>query len=144
MVTAPPERVFAALVDPGALAAWLPPDGMTCTIERFDPRPGGSYRMVLHYLDPGAWRGKATAGTDVVEGRFVDVVPGVRVVQAVDFVSDDPAYGGTMTMSWSLTPVGGGTRVEVRADNVPDAISAKDHAAGMASSLSNLVAYLEA
>ena len=51
--------------------------------------------MVLTYADPSVSRGKATPGSDVVEARFVDLVPGVRVVQAVDFVSDDPAYAGT-------------------------------------------------
>jgi len=47
VIAAPPGRVWAALVDPGALMAWLPPGGMTGMFERFDARPGGSYRMVL-------------------------------------------------------------------------------------------------
>jgi hypothetical protein len=67
----------------------------------------------------------------------------VRVVQAVDFVSDEPGYAGTMTMTWEVAPVEGGSRVEIRADNVPDGISAEDHATGLASSLANLAAYLE-
>ena len=71
------------------------------------------------------------------------LVPGVRVVQAVDFVSDDPAYAGTMTMTWEVTAVEAGTRVDIRADDVPPGISAEDHAAGLASSLANLAAYLE-
>jgi uncharacterized protein YndB with AHSA1/START domain len=142
VVPAPPDRVYAALVDPDALTAWLPPEGMTGRIERFDPRPGGSYRMVLTYADASAAPGKAAADTDVVDARFVDVVPGVRIVQAVDFVSDDPAYAGTMTMTWELTEVDGGTLVEIRADNVPPGISAEDHAAGLASSLANLAGYL--
>jgi len=37
----------------------------------------------------------------------------------------------------------GGTRVDLRADDVPDGISAEDHATGLASSLANLAAYLE-
>jgi uncharacterized protein YndB with AHSA1/START domain len=143
VIAAPLERVYAALVDPDALVAWLPPDGMTARFERFDARPGGSYRMVLTYADASTARGKATADSDVVEARFVDVVPGVRVVQAVDFVSDEPGYGGTMTMTWQVTPVEAGTRVEIRAENVPAGISAEDHAAGLASSLANLAAYLE-
>lgn len=73
----------------------------------------------------------------------MDLVPGERVVQAVDFVSDDPALAGTMTMTWLATPADGGTLVEIRADDVPDAISAEDHAAGLAASLTNLAAHLE-
>lgn len=143
MVAAPPERVYAAFVDPDALLAWLPPDGMSGRFDRFDARPGGSYRLILTYADASAGAGKATPDSDVVEARFVDIVPGVRVVQAVDFVSDDPAYAGTMIMSWEAAAVGSGTRVEIRADDVPDGISAEDHAAGLASSLANLAVYVE-
>jgi uncharacterized protein YndB with AHSA1/START domain len=116
---------------------------MTGTFERFDARPGGSYRLVLTYTDASASPGKATAATDIVESRFIDLVPGVRVVQAVDFVSDDATYAGTMTMTWEVTEVDGGTRIDIIADNVPDGIAAKDHAAGLASSLMNLAEYLE-
>ncbi|HUZ20505.1 MAG TPA: SRPBCC family protein [Acidimicrobiales bacterium] len=143
MIAAPPEKVYAALVDPEALIAWLPPSGMTGKFERFDLRPGGSYRMVLTYAEPSASRGKATADSDIVEARFVDIVPGVRVVQGVDFVSDDPAYVGTMTMTWEVTAVDGGTRVDITADDVPDVVSPEDHAAGLTSSLVNLADYLE-
>lgn len=99
--------------------------------------------MVLRYRESSVSSGKTTADTDVVEGRFVDIVPGVRVVQAVDFVSDDPAYAGTMTMRWELTGVGEGTLVEIVADDVPSGVSAEDHAAGMASSLEKLAEYLD-
>ena len=143
VIAAPPDRVFAALVDPDALAAWLPPTGLTGRFERFDARPGGTYRMVLTYADASTAAGKSTADSDVVEGRFVDIVPGVRVVQAVTFVADDPDYAGTMTMTWALTPAEDGTRVDIRADDVPAGISAEDHAAGFASSLANLAAHVE-
>lgn len=142
VISAPPDRVWAALVDPQALTEWLPPDGMSGRFERFDARPGGSYRLVLTYADAASAPGKATAHSDVVEARFVDIVPGVRVVQAVDFVSDDPAFSGTMTMTWEIAAVDGGTRVDIRADDVPAGISAEDHAAGLASSLRNLAVHL--
>jgi uncharacterized protein YndB with AHSA1/START domain len=143
VIAAPPDRVYAALVDPEALVTWLPPDGMTGRFERFDARPGGSYRLVLTYADASAARGKARADSDIVDARFVHLVPGVRVVQAVDFVSDDPANAGTMTMTWELAALDAGTRVDIRADDVPVGISAEDHAAGLASSLANLATYLE-
>ena len=143
VIGAPSDRVYAALVDPEALTAWLPPDGMSGRFDRFDARPGGSYRLVLTYADASTGRGKATADSDIVEARFLDVVPGVRVVQAVDFVSDDPAHAGTMIMTWEVTAVDAGTRVDIRADDVPAGISAEDHAAGLASSLFNLASYLE-
>jgi uncharacterized protein YndB with AHSA1/START domain len=143
VIAAPPAQVYAALVDREALAAWLAPTGMAARFEQFDPRPGGSYRLVLTYTDPSAQPGKTTPDSDVVEARYIDIVPGERVVQAVDFVSDDPALAGTMTMTWRVTEVAGGTLVDVIADEVPDGISAEDHAVGMASSLANLAAHVE-
>jgi uncharacterized protein YndB with AHSA1/START domain len=143
LIAAPPGRVYAAFVDPDALAAWLPPRGMTARFEHFDPRPGGSYRMVLTYDDASGGPGKAAADTDIVEARFVDLVRDRRVVQAVDFVSDDPALAGTMTMTWEVTAVDEGCRVDITADDVPDGISPLDHATGLASSLDNLTAYVE-
>ena len=143
VLDAPIDAVFAALVDQRALSTWLPPSGMTGRFEKFDARPSGSYRLVLTYADASSGRGKATADSDVVEARFVDIVPGVRVVQAVDFVSDDPDFAGTMTMTWEVVAVDAGTRVNIVAEDVPDGISAEDHAAGLDSSLTKLAAYVE-
>jgi uncharacterized protein YndB with AHSA1/START domain len=143
VIAAPTDRVYDALVDPDALAAWLPPAGMSGRFERIDARPGGSYRLVLMYDDASTGSGKATPDSDITEARFVEVVPGVRVVQAVNFISDDPSYAGTMTMTWEVTATHDGTRVDFRADDVPPGISAEDHAAGLASSLANLAAYVE-
>jgi uncharacterized protein YndB with AHSA1/START domain len=142
VVDAGVERVYHALVDPAQLVHWLPPDGMTASFEHFDARPGGSYRMVLTYRDASSGPGKATPGSDIVDARFIDVVPNVRVVQAVDFVSDDPAFAGTMTMTWALSAEDGGTRVEIRATDVPAGIAPEDHVAGMTSSLGKLAAFL--
>ena len=70
VIAAPLDRVFAALIDPEALTAWLPPDGMSGRFEQFDARPGGSYRLVLTYADASSARGKATADSDIVEARL--------------------------------------------------------------------------
>ncbi|MBB2914268.1 hypothetical protein FHS43_005580 [Streptosporangium becharense] len=64
-------------------------------------------------------------------------------MQAVNFVSDDPAQAGTMMMTWEVTAVDHRTRVDFRADDVPVGIFADDHAAGLSSSLANLAEHLE-
>jgi uncharacterized protein YndB with AHSA1/START domain len=134
---------FSAVVDNAdALAAWLPPNGMTGKFERFDLRPGGSYRLVLTYDDGPQGSGKTTGDSDVVEARFIEISANERIVQEVDFVSDDPAFAGTMTMTWELSADGGHTRVEVRAEDVPTGISPDDHGAGLESSLANLAGFL--
>jgi len=141
-IDAPPSRVHAAFVDADALLTWLPPTGMHAQFEHFDPGPGGSYRMSLTYEEADGAPGKSTDDSDIVEARFLEIDPGRRVVQSVEFVSDDPAMAGTMTMTWTATADGDGSLVEFRADGVPDGISAEDHAEGMSSSLENLAAHL--
>lgn len=135
--------MFAALISPDALEQWLPPKGMRARFETFDMRDGGSYRVVLTYDDPSGAPGKTTADSDVSEVRIVRIDPGKRVVQDVDFESDDPAFTGTMRMEWSLTGGSDGTTVEIEARDVPEGIRASDHAEGLTSSLSHLAAYLE-
>jgi uncharacterized protein YndB with AHSA1/START domain len=143
VIQAEPGRVFAALVEADALAAWLPPNGMSGRFERFDARPGGSYRLVLTYDEGLRGSGKTTHDSDIVEARFVEISPNERIVQEVDFVSDDPAFAGTMTMTWELSAASIGTRVEVRANDVAAGISPEDHAAGLESSLANLAGFVD-
>lgn len=142
MVPAAPERVYAALLDPSALEAWLPPGNMKGRVLEFDARPGGAFRMELTYLDGS--RGKSSEHSDVTEVTFVELVPGERVVQRVVFDSDDSQFAGAMTMTWSLLAIEGGTRVEIQADDVPPGISSEDHATGLTASLNNLASYLAA
>jgi uncharacterized protein YndB with AHSA1/START domain len=116
---------------------------MSGRFERFDMREGGSYRLVLTYGDASDAPGKTSADEDASEVRIAQIVPDERIVQDIDFESDDPAFRGTMRMEWSLHGVDEGTIVEIVARNVPDGVRARDHAAGLTSSLANLSAYLE-
>ncbi len=87
--------------------------------------------------------GKTTDRTDITTGRFLRLVPGRCVRQSVEFESNDPAFAGEMTMTWSFEPAAEGARVTVTADNVPSGISEADHAAGLGSSLDNLASFVE-
>jgi uncharacterized protein YndB with AHSA1/START domain len=143
LIHADADRVFAALTSHDALVQWLPPKGMHGRFERFDMRSGGSYRLVLTYDDARDAPGKTSADSDVSEVRIAMIVPGERVVQEVEFESDDPELSGTMLMEWSLRSGSDGVTVEFEARDVPDGVRARDHAAGLTSSLVNLAAYLE-
>lgn len=143
-VEAAPDTVFEALIDPAALAQWLPPDGMRGEFTDFVPGPGGRFRMVLTYFDPAAADPKSGADADVVESRISEVVVNSQLVWDVDFDSDDPRFAGTMTMTWTTEPDGDGTRITVTATNVPPGIDAADHQAGLLSSLQHLHAYVTA
>ncbi len=145
VIAASAAQVYAALTDGRMVQHWLPPEGATGTIEAFDPRPGGAFRMTLRFAAgaDGVGGGKTTADTDTITGRFLDLDPDEYVAQEFDFVSADPAFAGTMRMTWGLTWCAGGTEVSVTAENVPPGIRPDDHEAGLASSLANLAAFLE-
>lgn len=141
IIAASPHDLYLAMTTAKALAAWLPPDGMSAEWDVFDPRPGGRYRMILRY-DDTTITGKSGGNADIVEARFTILDAERQVAQEVDFVSDDPAFAGTMTMRWLLAPRENGTEVTMIAENVPAGISAEDHAEGMNASLDNLAAYI--
>jgi uncharacterized protein YndB with AHSA1/START domain len=143
-IAAPRRRIYDAFMEPGALAAWLPPSGMHGEIEDFDPRPGGGYRMTLTYDRPSGGRGKTTADSDAVAVKFVSLAPGVAIVQAVEFASSEAAFGGVMTLSWSFAEAPGGTQVSVNVENAPAGVSEADHETGIRSSLENLAALVGA
>lgn len=142
-IAAAPSAVYRAFAEPGAMERWLPPDGMTGEMLRFDFHVDGGYRMRLTYSEAQRGLGKTTADADEVAVALVALEPGRRVVQEVVFASQDPAFAGTMRMTWTLTPDGDGTRVTVRAEDVPEGIRADDHEAAMRASLAQLTRFVE-
>lgn len=143
LIKASPETIYRAHLDPAALAEWRPPKGMTGRFDAFDPWSGGRFRMILTYGETSLGRGKSSAREDVVEGRFAELVPNERIVEVVQFESNDPAFAGEMTITTTLRAVPGGTEVTIRCDDVPEGISASDHEAGLTSSLKNLAEFVE-
>ncbi|WP_405219065.1 SRPBCC domain-containing protein [Agrococcus sp. Ld7] len=140
VIAADAATIYRALLDPVALERWLPPEGATGEIEQLDARAGGGFRLVLRFADPVD--PKTTDDSDASLVRFIELVPGRRVVQGVTFESVEPRFAGEMVMRWQLEPVAAGTRVTVSASDVPAGISRADHELGLGSSLANLARYL--
>jgi uncharacterized protein YndB with AHSA1/START domain len=142
-VAAAPAVVYAAFVDPEALASWLPPGDMTGQLAEFDAREGGGFTMALTYAEGSGGSGKTTADTDVTHVAIDELVPDERVVWGVEFDSEDPDHAGRMTMTWTFTLRDGGTRVAIDATDVPAGIDPDVHQQGLDASLANLAAYCE-
>ncbi len=110
----------------------------------YDFREGGRYRMELRYENRlGAGSGKTTSQTDITQGRFLELVPGQRIKQSVEFESSDSLFSGEMIMTWSFEAASEGSMVTITADNVPVGISKADHDAGLRSSLDHLADFVE-
>lgn len=142
-VNAPRARVYRAFLDPHDVERWMVPTGMTSHVHAFDGRVGGAFRVSLTYDAPDA-RGKSSAHTDTYHGRFVELVPDERIVEVLEFETDNPAMQGEMTMTVTLVDAKGGTDLVAVHDGLPSGLSAKDNELGWRISLGKLAAMLEA
>jgi uncharacterized protein YndB with AHSA1/START domain len=141
-VNGPRSIVYRAFLDQRAVARWMVPDGMTSQVHVFEPRPGGAFRVSLTY-DAAEATGKTSAHTDTYHGRFVELVPDRRIVEAIEFETADPGMRGEMTVTIELTDVGGGTEVAAVHDHLPPGLSAADNELGWRISLGKLAALVE-
>lgn len=136
--------LYRAFTDPAALVAWLPPGDMTGEFHSFDARVGGGYEMSLFYPESaGPFHGKTAEREDRVAVRFVALAPPARIVEAVRFLSPDPAFAGEMTMEITFTEVPGGTEVTIECRDLPPGIRPEDNETGCAESLEKLALYLQ-
>jgi uncharacterized protein YndB with AHSA1/START domain len=142
-VNAPRTEVYRALLDADAVQKWMVPPGMTSHVHSFEGREGGSFRISLTY-DAPTGTGKTTAQTDTFHGRFVELVPDERVVETVEFETNDEAMRGEMTMTIELADAeGGGTDLLALHDHLPPGLSPVDNENGWRLSLAKLAELLE-
>ena len=80
---APRAAIYAACLDPIALAIWRAPEAMTASLHSVEPVAGGVYRMTPTYTDLNRSAEKTTAAGDRFEGCFVELEPDVRIVEAI-------------------------------------------------------------
>lgn len=141
-LNAPPADVYRALTDPEAIARWRVPPGMTCEVHEFEGREGGAYRISLTY-DAPTRTGKTTARTDTYHGRFVELVRNERVVEVMEFETDDPALRGEMTSTIVLNEADGGTELLAVHDGLPPGVAPADNELGWRQSLAKLAELVE-
>ena len=131
IIKAPRKAIYQACLDPDALASWRVPDTMKAHVHVFDAREGGRFRMSLTYQDPRhSPRGKTSEGTDTFQGRFVEIVPDEKIVEVIEFESDDPSYGGEMTITTSLADAEDGTEITILCQDIPPGIRLEDNETG--------------
>ncbi|MEU0372205.1 SRPBCC domain-containing protein [Streptomyces sp. NPDC006283] len=136
--------VYRALLDAAAIAQWRVPDGMTSEVHEFEPREGGRFRVSLTY-DAPVGTGKSAPQTDTYHGHFATLVPDEKVIEVLQFETADPALGGTMTMTTTLTEApGGGTDVLIVHEGIPDVVPAADNKSGTRMALAHLARLVEA
>jgi uncharacterized protein YndB with AHSA1/START domain len=117
---------------------------MQCYVFEFDPQQGGKFRMSFTYISQQhQGEGKSSAHQDIFHGVFKELIPNQKIVEIVQFESDNPAYADEMTVATTLDPLGENTKVTFTCSNVPAGIKPEDHKKGINSTLDNLAAYAE-
>jgi uncharacterized protein YndB with AHSA1/START domain len=141
-INAPRERVYAALLDPTAVARWKVPAEMTCEVHEFEAREGGAVRISLTY-EARDRAGKTAGRTDTYRGRFIRLVPNELVVEVDEFETDDPALRGEMTSTIALSDAPGGTELVASHVGLPKGVAPADNEAGWSESLARLATLVE-
>jgi uncharacterized protein YndB with AHSA1/START domain len=112
VLTARPERVYKAFLDPDAMVKWLPPNGFTAKVHQMDARVGGGYKM--------SFTNFSTGKSHSFGGRYTELSPHERIRYSDTF--DDPHLPGEMQVTISLKKVSVGTELSILQEGIPDAI----------------------
>lgn len=128
-----PDKVYRAFIEADAMAKWLPPNGFTCTVDHFDAKAGGAFRM--------SFRNFTTGASHFFGGKYLELVPGERVRYTDKF--EDPNLPGEMHVTVTLKAVSVGTDVSIVQEGIPDLIPADACYLGWQESLRNLARLVE-
>ena len=134
VLQAPPERVYRAFLDAGAMAKWLPPNGFTCQVHHLDPKVGGTYKM--------SFTNFTTGKSHSFGGEYIELIPNEHLRYNDKF--DDPNLPGEMQTTVTLTKVSVGTQLNIVQEGVPAVIPPEACYLGWQESLTLLAKLVEA
>lgn len=133
VLRAPPERVYRAFLDPGAMVKWLPPHGYTGQVHEMDARVGGRYRMSFTHFSQGQ--------SHAFGGEYLELVPSERIVHTDRL--DAPGPAGEMKTTISLRALSCGTELHIVQEGIPAVIPAEACHLGWQESLQLLALLVE-
>jgi uncharacterized protein YndB with AHSA1/START domain len=134
VLRAPPERVYKAFLDAGAIARWLPPYGFICTVHQLDAKVGGLHKM--------SFTNFSTGHVQSFGGEYRQLEPGKSIQYTDSF--DDPNGPGQLLTTVSLKQVSCGTEIDIEQAGVPDGIPVELCYLGWQESLMQLARLVEA
>ncbi|MEO5913064.1 MAG: SRPBCC family protein [Luteolibacter sp.] len=101
LIDIPRERVFGAFSDPLQLAKWWGPEGFTNTFEKFEFRPGGGWKFVMHGPN-GADYPNESEFLEIVEPEKI-VFDHLRPMHHYHMVMTFADEGGNTRLTWNMT-----------------------------------------
>jgi uncharacterized protein YndB with AHSA1/START domain len=133
VLTASPEKVFRAFIEPAAMARWLPPNGFTCHISHIDPKIGGTFKASFTNFGTGT---QISFG-----GEYKEFVSNERLVYTDRF--DDPNLPGEILVTVTLKQVSVGTELTIVQSGIPAVIPVEACYLGWQESLQHLARLVE-
>ena len=133
VLTAKPEKIYRAFLDPDAMAKWLPPNGYTCKVHHMDAKVGGTYKM--------SFTNFTTKKSMSFGGEFRELVENERLRYTDNF--DDPNLSGEIQVTVTLKEVSLGTEMNIVQEGLPTIIPLETCYVGWQQSLNNLARLVE-
>ena len=134
VLRAPPERIYRAFLDAGAMAKWLPPNGFTGKVHHLDAKAGGTYKM--------SFTNFTTGKSHNFGGEYLELKPHERIRYTNKF--EDPNLPGEMQTTVTLKQVFCGAELNIAQEGIPAAIPVEACYLGWQESLALLVKLVEA
>lgn len=133
VLKAPLEKVFRAFTEPHAMAAWLPPYGYLCEVEKMEVKVGGTFKMKFINFTTG--NGSAFGG------KYLEIKPNAFLKYDDQF--DDPNLPGQMITSVWFSKVSVGTEIKIVQEGIPEMIPVEFCYLGWQESLDKLMRMVE-
>ena len=133
VLTAKPEQVYKAFLDPDAMVKWLPPNGFTGKVHQMDARVGGGHRMSFTNFTSGK--------SHSFGGKYIELTPSERIRYTDKF--DDPNLPDEMQVTITFRTVSCGTELAVVQEGIPSVIPVDGCYLGWQESLSQLAQLVE-
>jgi uncharacterized protein YndB with AHSA1/START domain len=130
---AKPEKVYRAFTTADAMAQWLPPNGFTCHVDKFDAKVGGKFHA--------SFTNFSTGNGHSFGGEFLEMIPGQKLRYTDKF--DDPNLAGDIVVTVTFKAVSSGTEVHIEQTNLPSVIPLDGCYLGWQQSLVNLATLVE-
>ncbi len=116
---------------------------MTGKVHDFNLEVGKGYTMSLFYPSSDKEsQGKTSEKEDRFSARFIEITP-TKIVQAINFDSDNQDFKGEMIMEVTLQMEKDGTNVTFQFKNIPNGIRPEDNEKGTELSLQKLARYVQ-
>ena len=133
VITAKPEKIYRAFLDPDAMAKWLPPNGFTCRVHHMQAKLGGTYKM--------SFTNFTTEKSISFGGEFRELVENERLRYTDNF--DDPNLPGEIQVTVILKKVSLGTEMTIVQEGLPIVIPLEACYVVWQQSLNNLANLVE-